>query len=173
MASAPSIRAATITSPRWTIRPRPARARPEEGPSASEPAAAGEGLLAEAEELRGDLEQLVVADPLQRLLEVHEARRREANGLVGGRRPHVGELLLLRDVDVEVVVAGVLAHDLALVDRLAGRDEQNAARLQVVDGVRRRLPGTVGDHRAVGAAGNVALPRRVDGEQVGPEAGAS
>ena len=48
-----------------------------------------------------------------------------------GRRAHVGELLLLGDVDVHVVGAGVLADDHALV-HLGGRlDEQRAALLQV------------------------------------------
>src|SRR5215468_7219152 len=74
----------------------------------SEAAAAAEGFLAEAERLGGDLEQLVLANPLEGLLEVHHARRGEAHRLVGGRRADVGELLFLGDVDVEVVLAGVL-----------------------------------------------------------------
>src|SRR5687767_8639932 len=45
--------------------------------SISKPAAASRGALAQAEGLRGDLQQLVLADPLEALLEVHGARRRE------------------------------------------------------------------------------------------------
>ena len=68
--------------------------------------------------------------------------------LVGGRRADVGELLLLGDVDVHVVGAGVLADDHALVD-LGGRlDEQGAALLQVRHRVRRRRARAVGHQRA-------------------------
>src|SRR5262249_7922172 len=70
-----------------------------------EPAAAAQLLLAQAEGLRGDLEQLVFPDPLERLLEVHDARGRQADGLVRRRRADVGELLLLRDVDVQIVLS--------------------------------------------------------------------
>src|SRR3712207_7825347 len=44
--------------------------------------------------------------------------------LLRGRRPHVGELLLLGDVDVHVVGAGVLADDHALV-HLGARGDQD------------------------------------------------
>src|SRR5215510_13625760 len=112
----------------------PARDSPE-----LEPAAAAHGALAQAERFRRDLQQFVLADPLEALLEVHDARRRELDALVGRGGAHVGELLFLRDVHVQVVVAGVLADDLALVDRLPGRHEHRAARLEVVDGVAGRL----------------------------------
>ena len=55
-------------------------------------------------------------------------------------RAHVGQLLLAADVDRQVVVAAVLADDLALVDLLAAGDEQDAALLQVLQRVR-RSPG--------------------------------
>src|SRR5918996_4899886 len=92
-------------------------------PPGLEAAPPGHRALAEAERLGRDFEELVLADPLQALLEVHDARRRQLDALVRRRRAHVGELLLLGDVHVEVVVARVLAHDLALVDLLAGPDE--------------------------------------------------
>src|SRR5262249_16657070 len=95
-----------------------------------EPPAAAQGALAEAERLRRYLEQLVLADPLQALLEIHYPRRRELDPLVGGRRPHVRELLLFGDVDVEVVVTAVLADDHALVDAPARRDEHRPPLLQ-------------------------------------------
>src|SRR5213080_3578739 len=66
------------------------------------PAAAAQGTLAEAERLRRHLEQLVLADPLQALLEVHHARGCQLDALVRRGGPHVGELLLFGDVDVEV-----------------------------------------------------------------------
>src|SRR5262245_41053820 len=49
----------------------------------SETATAGEGALAQTERLRGDLEELVGPHPLQALLEVHDAGRRELHALFG------------------------------------------------------------------------------------------
>src|SRR6185369_14230507 len=127
-------------------------------PSRSKPSAATQGALAEAQRLGRDLEQLVLADPFQALLEVHAARGRELDALVRRRGAHVGQLLFLRDVDVEVVVAGVLPDDLALVDRLPGADEHRAARLQIVDRIAGGPAGPVRDQRAVLAVSNIALP---------------
>src|SRR5215471_13468385 len=100
-----------------------------------EAAAAGQAALAQAQRLRRDLEQFVLADPLQALLEVHHARRGQLGSLVGSRGAHVRELLLLGDVHVHVVLARVLADDHPLVHLEAGRDEHDATRLEVVDGV--------------------------------------
>jgi hypothetical protein len=127
-------------------------------PCRFEPAAAAHRALAQAERLRRDLEQLVLADPLQALLEVHGARRRELDAVVRRGGAHVGELLFLGDVDVEVVVAAILADDLALVDRLARPHEHRAARLQIVDGIARGLAGPVSDQRAVLPVRDVTLP---------------
>src|SRR5262249_32680666 len=126
-------------------------------PATLEPAAAAHLALPQPERLRRDLEQFVLADPLETLFEVHDPRRRELDALVRRRRAHVGELLFLRDVDVEVVVARVLADDLSLVHLLARADEHHPARLQVVDGVPRRAPRAVRDERAVLAVRDVAL----------------
>src|SRR3989475_4151335 len=126
--------------------------------SVLEPPATADRALAQAERLRRHLEELVLANPLEALLEVHAAGRGELGGVVRGGRAHVGELLLLGDVDVHVVVAGVLADDLALVHLEAGPDEHGPPRLEVVDRVRGRPPGAVGDERAVLPVGDLALP---------------
>ena len=55
--------------------------------------------------------------------------------VLGRRGAHVGELLLLHDVDVDVLLARVLADDHALVDPIARLDEHLAAILHVLDGV--------------------------------------
>src|SRR5262249_11475504 len=69
------------------------------------------------------------------------------------------------DVDVKVVVAVVLAHDLAFIDCLARPHEEHAARLQVIDGIGGRLPRPVGYEGAVGAMRNLTLPLRVAVEE--------
>src|SRR5690606_17004453 len=65
--------------------------------------------LADPDEVRRDLDALVFAGELQALLERQLARRRHPLEGVRSRLAHVGQLLLLRDVDVHVVGAGVLA----------------------------------------------------------------
>src|SRR5438094_6622235 len=138
-----------------------------------EPAATRHGALAQAQRLRRDLEQLVLADPLQTLLEVHDAWRCQLDALIRGRRPHIRKFLFFCDVDVQVVVARVLADNLALVDRLTGGEEHRAARLEIVDGVAGRLATAVGHEGAVLTVGDVALPLVPPIEEMVQEAGAA
>src|SRR6185295_11990646 len=56
-------------------------------------------LLAEADALGRELDQLVVLDVLERVLEREVARRRDRELAVRGGRAHVRELLLAADVD--------------------------------------------------------------------------
>ena len=59
------------------------------------PVGGGQDRLAQAHRLGRHLDGLVVGDELQRLLERQIAGRGQPDQLLGGRRPHVGELLLL------------------------------------------------------------------------------
>src|SRR5262249_28779326 len=177
--STPTSRRLNLGAPKWPQAPQRSE-RPGQAVALLcdarrflEPPAAAQGALAEAERLRRYLEQLVLADPLQALLEIHDPRRRELDPLVGGRRPHVRELLLFGDVDVEVVVTAVLADDHALVDVRARRDEHRPARLQVIDGVAGRAAAAVGDEGAVLTVGDVALPLVPPVEQVIEQSGAA
>src|SRR5690349_894699 len=137
---------------RWSVRtgtgPRSGVARPGSG-------AGAQGLveldLADAHGLRGHLDALVLAAELERLLQAQLARGHDLLEVVGGRRTHVGELLLLGDVDVHVVGAGVLTDDHALVDLGAGVGEEGAALLQVDHRVGRDDTGAVGHQGAAGA----------------------
>src|ERR1700727_1355906 len=70
-----------------------------------------EELLAQADRLRGYLDQFVVLDIGQRLFQRHLDRRRQAHRLNLRGGANVGELLALEDVDLEIIVAGVLADD--------------------------------------------------------------
>ena len=90
-----------------------------------------------------------------------------------GGRAHVGELLLLGDVHVHVVGAGVLADDHAFVDLGGGLDEEGAALLQVHHRERGGGAGPVGDERAAGAGAQLAEPRLVRLEDVVQDAGAA
>ena len=102
-----------------------------------------------------------------------EARGHEPDRLVGGGRAHVGLLLLLRHVDVQVVGAGVLADDHPLVDLGPRADEDLAPLLQVVDRVRGGPAHPVGDERARGAHRDRPVPRFPRREQVVHDPGAS
>ena len=124
-------------------------------------------------DLRRHFHQFVVADELDGLLQIQDARRDQADGFVGGRSAHVGQLLFLDDVDVEVGIAGVLADDHAFVDFRAGRDENLAALLEVEDRVAGGLAGAVGHQRAGGPRRDVALPLDVAVEQRVHDGGAA
>src|SRR5687767_12619255 len=69
---------------------------------------AGEDLLADADRVRGDLDELVAVDELHRRLDRVLDLGREQRVLVLVLRAHVGELLLFRDVHVEIALAVVL-----------------------------------------------------------------
>src|SRR5271166_5549764 len=83
---------------------RAGRRRAREPPEKRSPAGGPHGLealdlrqddLAHAHAGRGGLDRLVLPDPLQRLFEGQLAVGVEADQHVGGRRAHVGEVLLL------------------------------------------------------------------------------
>ena len=86
---------------------------------------------------------------------------------------HVAQLLDLAHVDIQVVAAIVLAGDHSLVDRIAGADEDPAARLQVEDCVRHRRPWSIAHQRAGGPWRKVALVRLVSAEVRVHDAGAA
>src|SRR5690606_5563607 len=71
----------------------------------------GAQLLAQADRLRRDLDQLVVVDELQRLLERELDRRHQALVVVLAGGTEVGQLLAPQRVDGEVVVLAVDADD--------------------------------------------------------------
>src|SRR5690606_5250318 len=107
--------------------------------------------LADADRLGGDLDALVLAGELQRLLERQRPRRGEVLERLRRRGADVVELLLLGDVDVHVVTTGVLPHDLTLVHLRRGLHEEAAALLQREHRERRGHTGAVGDQRTGGA----------------------
>ena len=79
--------------------------------------------------------------------------RHQANRFVGGGRTHVGQLLLAHHVHVQIVVAGVLADDHALVDLDARTNEQIAAVLQSFQCIRRGQPARSAIRVPVGRCG--------------------
>src|SRR5258708_6744943 len=80
-------------------------------------------LLAEPDGFRGDFHELVVGNEFDSLLETQFAVRDQAYRFVRAGRPHVGLLLLFRNVDVHVLLARILAHDHAFV-HLDGRPDE-------------------------------------------------
>src|SRR5690554_2314753 len=117
--------------------------------------------LADAHDLGRHLDALVLARELERLLEREPARGDEVLEGVRGRSPHIRELLLLRDVDVHVLAARVLADDLALVHLGGGLDEERAALLEVDHREGSDLALAVRDERAGAARLDRAGPRLV------------
>ena len=129
--------------------------------------------LAQANRLGRHLDALVVADELERLLERERARRDQPDQLVGRRGAHVGELLRLRRVHVEVFAARVLADDHSLVQLIGRLDEERAALLEVLDREAGRLSAAVGDEAARGARAHLAVPRLPALEDVVHDPGAA
>src|SRR5215210_5337575 len=127
-------------------------------------------LLAQPDGFRGDLDQLVLADVLQGVFEGHLAHGRQVEGVVGAGGAHVGELLVLAHVDVQVVLATVLAHDHADVHLGCRRDEEAAALLKFPDRVREGTSGLRCHQAAVLTRLEVARPRRVAVEDVAHDA---
>src|SRR5882757_5957444 len=105
----------------------------------------GELDLAQANRLGRHLDAFVVADELQRLLERERAGRDQADQVVRAGSSHVGQLLRLRGVDVEVIATRALADDHALVELVGRRNEERAALLEVLDREPGRLAAAVGD----------------------------
>ena len=126
--------------------------------------------LAHTEVLGSDLQQLVVGQVFQALLQREGARRDQADRVVGAGGAHVGELLLLADVDGHILVAAAGAHDHARVDGDAGADEHLAAILHAADAVGRGLAGLMGHQRAGLAALDLALERAVGVQHGGHDA---
>src|SRR5688572_26375293 len=77
--------------------------------------------LAQADRLRGHLDQFVVVDEFHRPFERELDRRREQHVLVLARSSNIRELFSFDRVDDEIVVPRMDADDHALVDALAGR----------------------------------------------------
>src|SRR5699024_465565 len=130
--ASPNVGFATTMSPTASRASRGGRWRLRSALSAGglHPGVLVEDHLADAHRLRGDLHALVLPGELQRLLQGERARRGEVLERLRCGGPDVVELLLLGDVHVHVLTAGVLADDHALVDLVGGLDEEGAAVLQ-------------------------------------------
>src|SRR5258706_366967 len=116
----------------------------------------GKRQFAQANVGGGDFDQLIFLNVLKRLLERHLARGLEDDVLIAAGGAHVGELLGLGGVDDDVVLAAMLAADLAFVAGFAVLDEEDAAVLERVERIAVDGAGHVADHRSVGAAADLA-----------------
>src|ERR1017187_2461408 len=130
-------------------------------------------LLAQADAGGRHFHELVVADEFDGLFQIEKPWRHQSDAFVGGGSAHVGELLLLDDVDVEIGIAGVFADNLAAVHLGAGSDEYLAAFLEVEDGIAGGSSRTVGHQRSGGPRGNFALPLDVAVEERVHDGGAA
>ena len=113
--------------------------------------------LADSHEMGGDFHELIVLDVLQSLLKRELYGGREDYLLVRSGGAHVGELLGLADVDVQVPFPCVLADYLPAVVLLARLHEEAAAVQQLVYGVGNCLARLKRYKRAVVALLYIAL----------------
>ena len=117
-----------------------------------------EDLLADAQVLGSDLQQLVLSQELEAALEAQLADGDEAQSVVRAGSTGIGQVLGLADVDIDVLAGSGVADDHALVDLLAGAHQQSAALLRVEQAVGDGLAGLKADQRTGGAVGDHASP---------------
>src|SRR4026207_880390 len=108
--------------------------------------------LAQADIAGRHLDALVLTDELERLLEQERPLGDQARELLRVRLAHVGELLLLRRVHLDVLGSRALDRAHALVGVLARADEHRPALLEREERERRAHALAVGDERT-GRAG--------------------
>src|SRR3546814_5636789 len=96
-----------------------------------------------------------------------------SSDLVLARRAEVGELLRLHRVDLKVVRLRILADDHALIQRLAGRDEEDAALFERAERIGDGFAIAVRDQDAILAALDHALVRAIFLEQAVHNPGAA
>src|SRR5262249_56960770 len=128
-----------------------------------------ENPLAHADRRRSDLHQLVVIDPLDRLLDVELPWRRELDGHIGSGSPHVRQMLLLAGLHDHVRFLHLLSDDLAAVDLLHRLDEERSAVRQSIERIRGDVSRLFGDHRPLRSVGQRTLMGPVLIEEVIPE----
>ena len=117
-----------------------------------------EDLLADAQVLGSDLQQLIRSEELKAALKAQLADGDEAQGVVRAGRTGIGQVLGLADVDVHILAGSGVADDHALVDLLARAHQKGAALLGVEQAVGDGLAGLEADQRAGGAVGDHAGP---------------
>ena len=117
-----------------------------------------EDLLADAQVLGSDLQQLVLSQEFEAALEAQLADGDEAQSVVRAGSTGIGQVLGLADVDIDILAGSGVADDHALVDLLAGAHQQSTALLRVEQAVGDGLAGLKADQRTGGAVGDHASP---------------
>src|SRR5437899_6305605 len=108
-----------------------------------------ENPIAHPYRLPREFNEFLLVDPFQRRVEPHYARRRQPYRLVVPGRSDIRQLLLAANVDRQVGLARVLAHDHAFIDRFARAYEQPSPLLQMENRVSARDAFPIRNHSAV------------------------
>lgn len=117
----------------------------------------GEDALADTQVLRSYFQQLVLTDELHALLQAHTLVGSQTQGVIRTGRTHIGNMLLLADIDCHILTLGRITHNHALVNRNTGPDEEHTALLGIVEAIGNRLTGFKGDERTHMTGGNITL----------------
>ena len=115
-------------------------------------------LLADAQILRGDLQQLILCQELQAALQAQLADGDQAQSVIGTGSTGIGQVLGLADVDIHILAGSGVADDHALVDLFASAHQQGAALLRVVQAVGNGIAGLKADQRTGGTVGDHTGP---------------
>src|SRR5229473_3768476 len=122
-------------------------------------------LFPQAQKFGRNFRELIVGDELDGLLQIQLPEGHQANGLIGSRRPHVGQFLLTHGVHIEVCILRVLANDHALIQLNARSHEKLSALLQSPQSVRGGNTCAVRDQRSGEPMRNFPLPFGITIEQ--------
>jgi hypothetical protein len=106
-----------------------------------------------------DLHQFVFANKTDGLLQGERFDGREDDVFVLSGRSHVGELLFLARVDVDVLAPVVFSYDHALVNRVSRHNKKAPPGLKIEQGIRDGISGAVG-HDGAGKPAE-ALPSEI------------
>src|SRR5204863_3068364 len=92
----------------------------------------GEQPLTDTEGLRGHFKQFVICQKLHSIVQRQLPWGLQADAFFGGAVAHVGEVLLLANIDFEVTLAYVLAYHLTLININARPKKELTALLRPV-----------------------------------------
>ena len=107
--------------------------------------------------IRCYLNKFIFIDILKHFFEGHLDGRREDNLLITSCRTHVGELLGLADIHIQVSVPSVLSHNLSSVNFFTRVHEELASVEEFVHGVCDSLTCFEGNERTIGSVFDIAL----------------
>jgi hypothetical protein len=116
----------------------------------------GQRTFSQANGFRRHLNHLIIPDELNGPLQGHGEDRRQDNRVILAGGPHVGELLGLAGIHVQIAVPVMLSDDHSLVHRIAGAHKELSTGFEIEQGVGHALPAAIGHEGTRESRGELA-----------------